>query len=592
MLDDGIIFERKILLKRCFAHPKILEIGTHFDIPFFKNADRIHGLNIDRSVYELATNLKNEQLQEVFKKFDPWKWTQFRGIKYTFENGRLTMKDSWKPFRIILEVFLKKHGEPAKIIVDIISRSKSGESEQSIKRQMPIRYKKTDISKLLEELSQKGLITQTYEGELIVEWGIPEENIPEVQSLLRGEDPLYPREKVSEILPSEAQKGKKIDDYLIVEKKRINEMNNEFDVYLNDLLNNRLEETVDFGKDFSIQSFADYLKNLFGEVLYFDSFLSITQQYGLADISIRSEAKKGTIGMKTGFNLALFGEPGTGKSYSTRDLILGTMDGSVPPHGLPGRNRYTAGITPARFIRIGQVYHSKAWNFIVPEFNDWFRSEGMVEILKLAMERAEIRYELHRETIGPYRFSSYFSVNYNTKVFKQGYRATVKDPNFQAIEDRMICRLHRLTKNRFEEIAQSRLRMVLGESEFGETAKKIRDHLVLTHAIETQHLLVKNQFLAKPPLITRSMLETVRKTREAILIRLPNEGVPFSARLEDRSIRLASALSLIEYFRAPEEFIPISIEAQKYAAQFYIEEAGARSGVDLNVEEIMNDLGF
>jgi hypothetical protein len=331
---------------------------------------------------------------------------------------------------------------------------------------------------------------------------------------------------------------------------------------------------------------------MFGELLFFDSFLSITQQYGLADISIRSETKKGTIGMKTGFNLALFGEPGTGKSYSTRDIILGTIDGSVPAHGLPGRNRYAAGMTPARFIRIGQVYSSKAWNFIVPEFNDWFRSDGMVEILKLAMERAEIRYELHKEVVGPYRFSSYFSVNYNTQVFNQGYRATVKDPNFQAIEDRMICRLHRLTKNRFEEIAQSRLRMVLGESDFGETAQKIRDHLVLTHAIETQHTLVKNQFPAKPPMITRIMLETVRRTRESILDNLPNEGVPFSARLEDRSIRFASALSLIEYFRAPEEFIPISKDAQKYAAQFYIEEAEARSGVNLDIEKIMNNIGF
>ena len=592
MIDNRTIFERKILIKRCFSHPKILEIGTHFDIPFFKDNNRIQKSNIDRSIYELVTNLKDDQLKEVFKKFDPWKWTQFRGIKYTFENGRLVMSDSWKPFRLVLEVFLKKHGEPAKEIIDIISRSKSGESELSIKRQMSVRHKRTDILKLLEELAQKTLIIQTYNGDSIVEWGIPEENIPEVQSLLRGEAPLYPRDMLSETPFNEEKKGKKIDDYLISEKKKIDEMDIEFDTYLNDLLNNRLKETLDFGKIFSIQSFVDYLKNMFGELLFFDSFLSITQQYGLADISIRSETKKGTIGMKTGFNLALFGEPGTGKSYSTRDLILGTTDGSVPAHGLPGRNRYASGMTPARFIRIGQVYSSKAWNFIVPEFNDWFRSEGMVEILKLAMERAEIRYELHKEVVGPYRFSSYFSVNYNTQVFNQGYRATVKDPNFQAIEDRMMCRLHRLTKNRFGEIAQSRLRMVLGESDFGETAQKIRDHLVLTHAIETQHTLVKNQFPAKPPMITRTMLEAIRRIRECIFDNLPNEGVPFSARLEDRSIRFASALSLIEYFRAPKEFIPISKDAQKYAAQFYIEEAEARSGVDLDVEEIMNDVGF
>ncbi|MFQ6134413.1 MAG: hypothetical protein ACE5KU_01185, partial [Nitrososphaerales archaeon] len=143
-----------------------------------------------------------------------------------------------------------------------------------------------------------------------------------------------------------------------------------------------------------------------------------------------------------------------------------------------------------------------------------------------------------------------------------------------------------------EEIAQSRLRMVLGESDFEETTRKIRDHLTLTHAIETRHPLVKNRFPAKPPLITKAMLETVRKTREAILERLPSEGVPFSARLEDRSIRLASALSLMEYFSAPEEFIPISREAQRYASQFYVEEAGVRSGVDIDPEDALKKIGF
>jgi hypothetical protein len=40
----------------------------------------------------------------------------------------------------------------------------------------------------------------------------------------------------------------------------------------------------------------------------------------------------------------------------------------------------------------------------------------MVDVLKIAMERGEIKYELHNEAVGPYRFDSFFSVNYNTKV--------------------------------------------------------------------------------------------------------------------------------------------------------------------------------
>jgi hypothetical protein len=194
---------------------------------------------------------------------------------------------------------------------------------------------------------------------------------------------------------------------------------------------------------------------------------------------------------------------------------------------------------------------------------------------------------MHREVIGPYRFNSFFSVNYNTHVSGRVYKTTVSDPNFQAIEDRMICRLHRLTKQRYEEIAQSRLRMFLGETDFGGTSRRIRDHLTLVHAIETRHPLVKDQFPEKPPLITKTMLKVVQMTREAILTHLPNAGVPFSARLEDRSIRLASALSLMEYFHERGDFIPVGKDAQMYAVRFYVEEAGARSGVNLDPDEVL-----
>jgi hypothetical protein len=66
------------------------------------------------------------------------------------------------------------------------------------------------------------------------------------------------------------------------------------------------------------------------------------------------------------------------------------------------------------------------FDFVVPEFNGWFKYKSMVEPLKLAMERGEIKYELHREVIGPYRFSSFFSVNYNVATFGRGYEVTFK----------------------------------------------------------------------------------------------------------------------------------------------------------------------
>ena len=62
----------------------------------------------------------------------------------------------------------------------------------------------------------------------------------------------------------------------------------------------------------------------------------------------------------------------------------------------------------------------------------------------------------------------------------------MKDPNFNAIEDRMLCRLHVLTKERYEALAEAQMKVWRGEVKY-ELAQKIKDHLTLVYAIETQH---------------------------------------------------------------------------------------------------------
>ena len=93
-------------------------------------------------------------------------------------------------------------------------------------------------------------------------------------------------------------------------------MQTELDSYLADLLKNRLNETVKFGKTFTVSTVANYLQGMFGEMLYLDSLLSIIQQYSICDVDIVNP--QGNAGIKTGWSFALFGEPGTGKSFSTR----------------------------------------------------------------------------------------------------------------------------------------------------------------------------------------------------------------------------------------------------------------------------------
>jgi hypothetical protein len=172
-------------------------------------------------------------------------------------------------------------------------------------------------------------------------------------------------------------------------------------------------------------------------------------------------------------------------------------------------------------------------------------------------------------------------------TFVRGYEVTVQDPNFNAIEDRMLCRLHRLTKQRFVEIAESQMRLAFGEIDIEKGSKQIRDCLALIYAIESGHPLVKARFPPKPVLITPAAQEMVEKTRNAILEQISREFVTFSARLEDRAMRFACAASLFNYFQAGPDYVPVSEDALKYAIQLYVEEASVRSRQEFKPEEVL-----
>jgi len=79
-------------------------------------------------------------------------------------------------------------------------------------------------------------------------------------------------------------------------------------------------------------------------------------------------------------------------------------------------------------------------------------------------------------------------------------------------------------------------------------------------------------------------------SRNAILERIPERIVKFSARLEDKALRFACAASLMDYFHDDRDFIPVSEEALKYATQLYVEEASIRSKEAFNPDEVLGSL--
>jgi hypothetical protein len=581
--EDRVI-ELKILLKRCFPRNQLFEIGRELSLPYFEHVENAWLVDEDQAAFEIASKIGDSKLKEVFQAYRSREWVTFRGKHFTFEDGNLLPEGSWEALESNLRQVMKKHGKKGFEVLKAFLVTGRGCGLKDLSAHV-----KRDVNPepIVEEFEKLKIVEVSYQGSGYKEWRIPEEIAPLVQTKLGLTAPEpSPSVAGAVVQPGAVSTDLGEVDYLALERREIGKMDAELNEYLNNVLKTRADSTIRFGKTFSVEALADYLLDLFGPVLYFDSLLSITQQYGLADVQIVHA--EGKTGMRTGWNLSLFGEPGTGKSFSTRDMILGKPDAKVFPHGVPGVNRYAGGITPARFIRIGQAYVARTFNFIVPEFNDWFKYKGMVEPLKLAMERGEIKYELHREVIGPYRFNNFFSVNYNVATLGRGYEVTVQDPNFNAIEDRMLCRLHRLTKQRFVEIAESQMRLAFGKIDIEKGAKQIRDHLALVYAIETKHPLVASRFTPKPVLITPEAYGAVEKARNAILEHIPREFVTFSARLEDRAVRFACAASLLNYFQdGSEEYIPVSEDALKYAIQLYVEEASVRSRQEFKPEEVL-----
>ena len=75
----------------------------------------------------------------------------------------------------------------------------------------------------------------------------------------------------------------------------------------------------------SVEELVDYTKHIM-DALYMDALLVFLQQYSMGDIDIYSlnlSNNKRTKIFQTGFSLAFFGDPGTGKTYSTDDLLRG-----------------------------------------------------------------------------------------------------------------------------------------------------------------------------------------------------------------------------------------------------------------------------
>lgn len=519
------------------------------------------------SVDEAARRIPEDWLVTLFHDYAVRKGVDFNGKYWSVHEGEIKREGSWDTIRKNLIAVLKEEGAKAyailKALLDLKKQTKDNYFDFTEKvRELS---GKSVSWKVLHKLEKLGIVHKRYSQNNQELW-VPEEIRPLVE----------------EVLEENPQQLSLSTDIALAEFEEVKKMDAEFENYLNDILNNeeRLESTIKFGESFEVEKMKDYLL-MFGN-LYFDILLSLIHQYALADIPIVNQS--GKIAGYTGFNLAFFGAPGTGKTFAVDDIIRGNERLNIPPHGLPGRNRYCGGMTPAKFIRIAEAYEGRKFNFIVPEFNDWFKYKGMVEPLKLAMEHREIKYEIKGETVGPYKFSPFFSVNYNTRVKERGYEVTVSDPNFNSIEDRMLCILHKMTKDRFLALRESQKKLRLGKIDF-DLANSIRDHLCLVHAIYTTNM----DFPQKPVMLTEDVEEALSRADEVLLEHVESvEMLSPSVRLADMAVKLAGASKILTYFK--EDELEIGKDEINLALNFYVEEMNTRCGEVFDIDRVKKEI--
>ena len=156
----------------------------------------------------------------------------------------------------------------------------------------------------------------------------------------------------------------------------------------------------------------------------------------------------------------------------------------------------------------------------------------------------------------------------------------------------MLCRLHKMTEQRYRAIAESQKALALGTINM-DKADKIRNHLLLVYAIETQNKMVRDRFSVKNISLTAKVYKKIEEAKEEILValrRLKSKIVPFSPRLERRAIQLACAMSLSSYFRTGDQHIRVDENALNFAIKFFVEEAVVRSQEKIDQEEILKRL--
>ncbi len=205
---------------------------------------------------EIAQAFSDKQLQEIFRKHPARSHAFFRGRYYTFEEGNLNLKGAGNKIHTGIAETEKKYGQAAEVLLKLMAQSGGNFGSKEQKEAAKL---KMDVYAVLEKLERLKVVAPSYVGEEYREWKMLEETMPLVReelgiSMPERKLPAATAGSASQTTVTahgSTQKDEAPPDPLEDERRMLATMQNELDQYLNDLLKNRLDQTVKFGKPFS-----------------------------------------------------------------------------------------------------------------------------------------------------------------------------------------------------------------------------------------------------------------------------------------------------------------------------------------------------
>lgn len=196
------ISERKELLRRAYSINHLFEIGKWLRIPYFEGFSCCWDVDEDEAAAEISLRITDDDLKQIFQRYEPRSWVTFKGKHYLLINGKIFLEGSWSFVRDGLRRFKSMYGLTGVNLLKSIVESGGTINSYTIKDIIEF----PQIYEMLSDLEDLGIIYASHIGEKFKEWSIPKEMLPIIDAEISGRKDFQKKQKDQTISLTEGEK--------------------------------------------------------------------------------------------------------------------------------------------------------------------------------------------------------------------------------------------------------------------------------------------------------------------------------------------------------------------------------------------------